>query len=135
MQWQSIWFVIWRSKVVLKSVFFQNIAGNSGGAENSAEISGTNGITFFCYMYESSLRHLVWVPEINVKACNSVAFPPTFFTSLGWIVSISFSRLVSSPRFLKVHKIENFFVSEFEFCTISLLVLLKYKDFVTIIFW
>jgi hypothetical protein len=27
---------------------------------------------------------------------------------------------------LKVHKIENFFGSEFEFCTISLLVLLKY---------
>jgi hypothetical protein len=26
---------------------------------------------------------------------------------------------------LKVHKIENFFSSEFEFCTISLLVLLK----------
>ncbi len=23
-------------------------------------------------MYESSLRHPVWVPEINVKACNSV---------------------------------------------------------------
>jgi hypothetical protein len=31
---------------------------------------------------------------------------------------------------LKVHKIENFFGSEFEFCTFSLLVLLKYKDFV-----
>ncbi len=30
---------------------------------------------------------------------------------------------------LKVHKIENFFGSEFEFCTISLLVLLKYLDF------
>ncbi len=27
---------------------------------------------------------------------------------------------------LKVHKIENFFGSEFEFCTISLLVVLKY---------
>jgi hypothetical protein len=27
---------------------------------------------------------------------------------------------------LKVHKIENFFGSDFEFCTISLLVLLKY---------
>jgi hypothetical protein len=27
---------------------------------------------------------------------------------------------------LKVHKIENFFGSNFEFCTISLLVLLKY---------
>ncbi len=28
--------------------------------------------------------------------------------------------------FLKVHKNENFFDSEFEFCTISLLVMLKY---------
>jgi hypothetical protein len=28
--------------------------------------------------------------------------------------------------YLKVHKIENFFGSNFEFCTISLLVLLKY---------
>jgi hypothetical protein len=24
-------------------------------------------------MYESSLRHPVWVPEINVNPCNSVA--------------------------------------------------------------
>jgi hypothetical protein len=26
----------------------------------------------FCSMYESSLRHPVWVPEINVKPCKSV---------------------------------------------------------------
>ncbi len=31
---------------------------------------------------------------------------------------------------LKVHKIENFFASEFEFYTISLLVMLKYQGFV-----
>jgi hypothetical protein len=31
-----------------------------------------------------------------------------------------------SPPILKVHKIEIFFGSEFEYCTISLLVLLKY---------
>ncbi len=31
---------------------------------------------------------------------------------------------------LKVHKNENFFGSDFEFCTISLLVLLKYYGFV-----
>ncbi len=35
---------------------------------------------------------------------------------------------------LKVHKIENFFGSEFEFYTISLLVMLKYKGFVKIFF-
>jgi hypothetical protein len=27
---------------------------------------------FFCYMYELSQRHPVWVAEINVMACNSV---------------------------------------------------------------
>ncbi len=27
---------------------------------------------FFCYMYELSQRHPVWVAEINVTACNSV---------------------------------------------------------------
>ncbi len=31
-----------------------------------------------------------------------------------------------SARALKVHKIENFFGSDFEFCVISLLVMLKY---------
>jgi hypothetical protein len=31
-----------------------------------------------------------------------------------------------STKSLKVHKIENFFCSDFEFCVISLLVMLKY---------
>ncbi len=44
---------------------------NSGGAENLTEKSGPDGKIFFCYMYEYSLRHQVWVPEINVRACNS----------------------------------------------------------------
>ncbi len=60
-----------RAQPVLKS-FSKTSAENSGGTENSAEISSTNGIHFFCYMYESSLQHPVWVPEINVTACNSV---------------------------------------------------------------
>jgi hypothetical protein len=86
-QWKSMWFVICMSEVraqpVLKS-FTKTSPENSGGAENSAEISGTNGINFFCYMYESSLRHPVWVPEINVKVCNSVSL---FFLSFNIIVS------------------------------------------------
>jgi hypothetical protein len=45
---------------------------NSGGTENSTENSGPHAKNFFCSMYESSLRHQVWVPEINVKPCNSV---------------------------------------------------------------
>ncbi len=45
---------------------------NSGGAENLAEKSGPDSKKFFCYMYEYSLRHPVWVAEINVRACNSV---------------------------------------------------------------
>ncbi len=36
---------------------------------------------------------------------------------------------------LKVHKNENFFGPDFEFCTISLLVLLKYYDFFKKIFF
>jgi hypothetical protein len=36
------------------------------------------------------------------------------------------TRLLAKILNLKVHKIENFFGSEFEFCTISLLLLLKY---------
>jgi hypothetical protein len=36
----------------------------------------------------------------------------------------------TARELLKVHKVENYFSSEFEFCTISLLVLLKYYDFV-----
>jgi hypothetical protein len=55
---------------VLKS-YSKTSLENSGGAEKSAEISGTNGKNFFCYMFESSLRHPVWVLEINIKACNS----------------------------------------------------------------
>ncbi len=50
---------------------------NSGGAVNSTENSGPHAKNFFCSMYESSLRHPVWVPEINVKPCNSVAIPLT----------------------------------------------------------
>ncbi len=41
--------------------------------------------------------------------------------------------LQSAP--LKVYKIENFFGSDFEFCVISLLVMLKYYGFVKNIFW
>ncbi len=35
-------------------------------------------------------------------------------------------RLLTAPDPLKVHKIENFFGSDFEFCVMSLLVMLKY---------
>jgi hypothetical protein len=45
---------------------------NYGGAENSAENSGTNGKQIFGSMYELSLRHPVWVAKINITACNSV---------------------------------------------------------------
>ncbi len=114
------------SRPACAQIFFQNIAGkfrwrwklsrnfrhkwhklleNSGGAENSAEISGTNGISFFCYMYESSLRHPVWVPEINVKACNSAArahysewqWIVIFFTDVVDTVAINFSPVSLTP--------------------------------------
>ena len=43
--------------------------------------------------------------------------------------------LVKKNDALKVHKIENLFGSDFEFCVISLLVMLKYKGFVKNIIW
>jgi hypothetical protein len=46
---------------------------NSGDAENSTEYSGPHAKIVFCYMYELSQRHPVWVAEINVTACNSVS--------------------------------------------------------------
>jgi hypothetical protein len=45
---------------------------NSGGAENSAEVSGTNGIHFFALCTKFNLQQPVWVAGINVTACNSV---------------------------------------------------------------
>jgi hypothetical protein len=39
-------------------------------------------------------------------------------------------RIEGYEYILKVHKNENIFCSDFEFCTISLLVMLKYKGFV-----
>jgi hypothetical protein len=41
-----------------------------------------------------------------------------------WSVEVLSKEL--TPRGVKVHKYEKFFDSEFEFCTILLLVLLKY---------
>jgi hypothetical protein len=66
-------YLVCNLKVVLPVLKFfpKTPLENSGGAENSAEISGTNGINFFA-ICTNSLRHLVWVPEINVKPCNSV---------------------------------------------------------------
>jgi hypothetical protein len=41
---------------------------NSGGAENAAEKnSGTISKNFTCYMYELSLRHLVWAGEFTSR--------------------------------------------------------------------
>jgi hypothetical protein len=60
------------SRLPCAKIFFGTAPENSGGTENSAENSGPNGRIFFCYMYEFSLRHPVWVAEINITACNSV---------------------------------------------------------------
>ncbi len=46
-------------------------------------------------------------------------------TGFAEIASCNFNK-VSEKKALKVHKIENFFGSELEFYTISLLVMLKY---------
>jgi hypothetical protein len=49
---------------------------DGGGTENSAENSSTNGKKMFGSMYQSSLRHPFWVPEINLTACNFVGILP-----------------------------------------------------------
>jgi hypothetical protein len=36
------------------------------------QVSGPHSRNFFCNMYEYSLRHPVWVAEINITACNRV---------------------------------------------------------------
>jgi hypothetical protein len=70
------------SRPAVLKLFSKTPPENSGGPENSAETAGTSGINFFCYMYESSLRHPVWVPEINVKPCNSAwAYFPALFSA------------------------------------------------------
>ncbi len=48
------------------------------------------------------------------------------------VIKVYFSRLMRVYVGLKVHKNENFFGFDFEFCTISLLVMLKYLGFVKI---
>jgi hypothetical protein len=48
-------------------ILFRYTAGKFRGAENSTENHAHMPKTFFCSMYESSLRHPVWVPEIKVK--------------------------------------------------------------------
>jgi hypothetical protein len=49
-------------------ILFRTPPENSGGAENSTENSGPDARIFFCYMYELSQRHPLWVAEINVTA-------------------------------------------------------------------
>ncbi len=49
----------------------------------------------------------------------------SFATAAVQGVKVLFARIYAGYH-LKVHKIENFLGSEFEFCTISLLVVLKY---------
>ncbi len=59
------------------------------------------------FLYTSYFIHFTsQIPQMNL---STACFPYPF-----------------SPSLLKVHKIENFFGSEFEFYTISLLVMLKY---------
>ncbi len=99
--------------------------------------SGGGGLPKTCHFLE--IRHIFGFSRLNCtrlcvhkEAFNSSAaqflfcsetyfkggFSIFFFSERSDVLSVFFP--------LKVHKIENFFGSEFEFCTISLLVLLKY---------
>ncbi len=52
--------------------------------------------------------------------------PNTMNGPLAWDSFNTLSTFTDTFYDLKVHKIENFFGSDFEFCTISLLVMFKY---------
>ncbi len=60
------------SRPTCAQMFFQNTAGKFRWPGKFSRKIRPRWQIFFCYMYEYSLRHQVWVPEINVRACNSV---------------------------------------------------------------
>jgi hypothetical protein len=53
-------------------IFFLYTAGKFQWDGKRSRNSGIYGKNFFCFMYEFSLRHPVWVAKINVTPCNSV---------------------------------------------------------------
>ncbi len=80
------------------------------------------------------------MPASHASLCHQSTFSLLLFSSLSSFLAVS---LVLGPSFsvvkwegrqkgwyLKVLKNENYFGSDFEFCTISLLVMFKYKGFV-----
>jgi hypothetical protein len=61
-------------------------------------------------------------------ACADI-YPPDAFLQIYFPIMQVLDTCFTFHKFglsLKVHKIENFFGSDFEFCTISLLVMFKY---------
>ncbi len=82
----------------------------------------------------SCKRHMQTLIKFLFSACQKGLYTACkihggFYTheSLSSVQRYHFKvDLICCDGILKVHKIENFFGSNFEFCTISLLVLLKY---------
>ncbi len=70
-----------------------------------------------------------------VLCCSMSSFLPWQLSSVAWKTCLLFMHILDINSNLKVHKIENFFGSDFEFCVISLLFMLKYQCFVKNIFW
>ncbi len=79
-----------------------------------------------------------WTEEYTVKCVLDVCFCPHVLWSCTHTHVLTVEADVFLPgegdggvglMYLKVHKIENFFDSDFGICIISLLVMSKYKDF------
>jgi len=65
---------------------------------------------------------------------NAISKTQIRFRNADRLVRAKVNKNALKSATLKVHKIENLFGSDFEFCVISLLVMLKYQGFVKNIF-
>ncbi len=63
----------------------------------------------------------------GVRGCHGTACPEHAAVTRRYVPT---TQLSQKKQNLKVHKNENFFGFDFEFCTVSLLVMLKYEGFV-----
>ncbi len=73
-------------------IFFRYTAGKFQWSRKLNRKFRPTCLNFFCYMYELSQRHPVWVAEINVTACKSVVAKLSRYSSAR-------SCTMASPQF------------------------------------
>jgi hypothetical protein len=82
---------------------------------------------------------MLWL-AISRLAIQLLEYKLAMTQNMRWLAIVILLKHLRCPSLvpgigLKVHKKENFFGSDFEYCTFSLLVLLKYSDFVNKTVW